>query len=234
MKLNCTYVEALCLAQKEAMSEDENVFIYGPDCGDHKMTFNSTKDLKKQFGERRVFSTPLSEDALLGIGVGAAISGLRPINVFIRADFILLSLNQLARAGIVRNYSAGKLQCPITIRAIIGRSWGNGAEHTKDVYPMFKFLPGIKVIVPSTPQEAYSGLKAAIKSNDPVVCMEPRWLYSHNAEVNTELSIPLENWKHLWCDLPPTPTTKPLEIEYYKMKYGVETDSQMDNFRGPF
>lgn len=234
MKLNITYREALRLAQEDAMAKDENVFLYGLDVGDHKETFGSTTGLKKRFGEKRVFATPLSEDANCGLGIGAAIAGLRPVNIHIRADFLLLCMNQLANiAGNVSYYSLGRLSCPLTIRAIIGKSWGQGAQHSKEIYPLFKHLPGLKVIVPSTPQEAYSGLRAAIEDNNPVLCFEPRYLYENAGEVDTELSIPLDRWKHLWCDHPPTPTAKHLENEYYKMRFGVE-HGEMKDFKGPF
>lgn len=234
MKLKTTFREALCLAQKHAMEKDENVFLYGLDVGDHKETFGSTVGLKKQFGSQRVFATPLSEDSLCGLGIGAAIAGLRPVNIHIRADFLLLCLNQLANiAGNVSYYSNGKLKCPITVRAIIGKSWGQGAQHSKEIYPLLKHLPGLKVIVPVTPQEAYSGLRAAIEDNNPVVCFEPRYAYENEGELDTDTTIGLERWKHLWCDHPPTPTTKHLENEYYKMRFGVD-NGEMENFKGPF
>lgn len=234
MKSEMTYVEALCLAQEHEMETNKNVFLYGLDVGDHKCTFGSTKGLKEKFGKERVFSTPLSEDALTGIGIGAAVSGLRPIYIHIRADFLLLCMNQLGNvAGIVRYYSGGILNCPLTIRAVIGGGWGQGSQHSKTIYQLFKYLPGIKIILPSTPQEAYSGLRAAIQANDPVICFEPRWLYDTKDMVDTEAKIPLEKWKHLWCEEPPMPTTRPLETEAYKLRYGKEVEN-FRTFKGPF
>lgn len=222
MQKELTYCEALREAQKDEMDLDPNVFLYGLDVGDHKSTFNSTKGLKAKFGEKRVFSTPLSEDALTGIGVGAAISGKKPVFIHIRADFLLLCMNQLANiAGNVRYYSKGRLQCPLTVRAIIGlRGFGQGAQHSKEIFPMFKYIPGVKVILPMNPQEAYSGLRAAIQSSDPVICFEYRYLYNMRGTVDTETEMALENWKHLWCPYPPVPTTKPLEDEWLKMRFG--------------
>jgi acetoin:2,6-dichlorophenolindophenol oxidoreductase subunit beta len=234
MRLNLSYAEALCLAQEHEMEKDSNVFIFGLDVGDHKCSFNSTKGLKSKFGDARVFSTPLSEDANMGIAIGAAISGLRPINIHIRADFLLLCMNQLGNiAGNVRYYSQGRLSCPLVVRAIIGKGWGQGAQHSKEIYPLFKYLPGIKIILPASPQEAYSGLKAGIQSNDPVICFEPRYFYNKKEEVDTEKEISLDHWKHLWCEYPPCPTTRPLEKEYYKTRFGVDGDD-MEWFTGPF
>ena len=234
MILNITYAEALCLAQEHEMLANPNVFLYGLDVGDHKTIFGSVKGLVEKFGEKRVFSTPLSEDALTGIGIGAAVMGLRPVYIHIRADFLLLCMNQLGNmAGNIRYMTGGKLCCPLTVRAVIGHGWGQGMQHAKTIYPLFKHLPGIKVIVPSTPQEAYSGLRAAIQANDPVLCAEPRWLYGTKGEVDTELKVPLEKWKDLWCEEPPIPTTRPLENLYYQKKYGCDLRNG-EPFRGPF
>lgn len=235
MKLKTTYREALCLAQEHAMEKDPNVFLYGLDVGDHKETFGTTRGMKQRFGGKRIFATPLSEDALIGLGIGAALAGLRPVNIHIRADFLLLCLNQLANiAGNVSYYTSGKLKCPLTVRAIIGKGWGQGAQHSKEIYPLLKHLPGLKVIVPSTPQEAYSGLLAAIEDNNPVICFEPRYLYETEEEIDTDVKIPLEKWAHLWCDHPPTPTARHLEREYYRQRFGVDGDKMGKDFRGPF
>lgn len=265
MKLKTTFREALCLAQKHAMEKDENVFLYGLDVGDHKETFGSTIGLKKQFGSKRVFATPLSEDALCGLGIGAAIAGLKPINIHIRADFLLLCLNQLANiAGNVSYYSNGKLKCPLTIRAVIGRGWGQGAQHSKEIYQMFKYIPGIKVVVPSSVQDAYSLLLASIMDPNPVVFFEHRWLYDVEGEVDTEkvmslqqvgeniLGVPACGWEVIeqkdsaeitWdhkgryyeCRLPPVPTCRHLEDEYYRMRYGKQDiETYEHRFKGPF
>lgn len=216
------------------MEEDEKVFLFGLDVGDHKCTFGSTKGLREFFGEKRVFSTPLSEDAMTGVAIGAALSGLKPVQIHIRADFLLLCMNQLVNmAGNIRYLSGGKLSCPMTVRAVIGHGWGQGAQHSKSIYQMFKFVPGIKVIVPSNPQEAYSGLKAAIRSNDPIICFEPRWLYGGEGLVDTEIDIPLHQWSELWCSDPPIPTTRPLETLYYQKKYGCDL-REGQTFKGPF
>lgn len=245
------------------MEKDDKVFLYGLDVGDHKETFGSTVGLKKKFGEKRVFATPLSEDANCGLGIGAAVAGLRPINIHIRADFLLLCMNQLANiAGIVRYYSNGKLQCPITVRAVIGRGWGQGSQHSKEIYQMFESIPGIRVVVPSSPQDAYSLLRASIECNDPVVFFEHRWLYDIEGDVDTDFTIPKDFWKITlhgrcgWevieelndkfplpdskgrdfeCPLPPVPTCRHLEDEYYKKRYNKENINTYEHrFKGPF
>lgn len=269
MKLKTSFREALRLAQEHAMEQDENVFLYGLDVGDHKETFGSTVGLKKRFGSKRVFATPLSEDALCGLGIGAAIAGLRPINIHIRADFLLLCMNQLANiAANVAYYSNGKLSCPFTLRVVIGRGWGQGAQHSKEIMQLFQFLPGIKVVVPSSVQDAYGLLKAAIFDNNPVVFFEHRWLYDVEGELDTEIDVNYGEKKEVktgsperievcgWdvieslktdrtvidhrginytCKMPPVPTCRSLETEYYKLKYGSdEIDTYENRFRGPF
>jgi pyruvate dehydrogenase E1 component beta subunit len=269
MKLKTSFREALRLAQEHAMEQDENVFLYGLDVGDHKETFRSTVGLKKKFGEKRVFATPLSEDSLCGLGIGAAIAGLRPVNIHIRADFLLLCMNQLSNiAGNVAYYSNGHLSCPLTIRAIIGRGWGQGAQHSKEIYQLFQSIPGIKIVVPSSVQDAYSLLKASIFDNNPVVFFEHRWLYDVEGELDTEKDVEYGKTKIVkegtperihccgWdviealktdktvvdhrginhtCLLPPVPTCRNLETEYYKLKYGSDNvDTYENRFRGPF
>lgn len=194
MKLKTTFREALCLAQEHAMERDPNVFLYGLDVGDHKETFGSTRGLKQKFSDKRVFATPLSEDANIGLGIGAAIAGLRPVNIHIRADFLLLCLNQLANiAGNVSYFTNGKLRCPFTVRAIIGRGWGQGAQHSKEIYQLFQHIPGIKVVVPSSVQDAYSLLLASIMDPNPVVFFEHRWLYDVEGELDTEIGAKISD-----------------------------------------
>jgi pyruvate/2-oxoglutarate/acetoin dehydrogenase E1 component len=274
MKLKTTFREALCLAQLHAMERDASVLLYGLDVGDHKDTFGSTKGLKQKFGENRVIATPLSEDALCGMGIGAAIAGLRPVNIHIRTDFLLLCLNQLANiAGNVSYYSNGQLKVPLTIRAVIGRGWGQGAQHSKEVYQMFKYIPGVKVVIPSSVQDAYSLLYESIFDNNPVVFFEHRWLYDIEGQLDTEAdhrflannavsyfkkfpadaNIPeycgwevieaMKSKKDFWdtkgnsyqCLLPPVPTARHLEDEWYKMRYGKEDiETYEHRFRGPF
>lgn len=124
------------------------------------------------------FGTPLSEDAMTGVALGAAITGLRPIHVHIRADFLLLAMNQLANMVATTSYgSAGKLKAPLVIRAIIGRGWGQGFQHSKSLQSIFSHIPGLKVVMPSRPHDAKGLLISAIRDDNPVIFLEHRWLY---------------------------------------------------------
>ncbi len=179
-----TYREALNEALHEEMERDKNVFVYGIDVGDHNRIFNSTKGLVEKFGRHRCFSTPLCEDTLVGFGLGAAINGLRPVNIHMRVDFLLLAMNQLLNMVASYRYGTGdKLKVPMVIRAIIGRGWGQSYQHSKSLQSYFAHIPGLKVIMPTTPADAKGLLKSAIRDDGPVIFIEHRWLYDAVEEV---------------------------------------------------
>ncbi len=182
-----TYAQALNLAMKHEMKANPDVFAFGVDIADHKRTFGSGKDLVELFGSNRYFSTPVSEAAETGMAIGAALSGLRPVQIHARADFMLLAMNQLINMASIHSYlSEGQSPVPITVRCMIGRSWGQGPQHSKAMHSTFAHFPGLKVVMPSTPQDAYSLLRAAIQDDNPVLFFEHRWLYDIEGEVDDE------------------------------------------------
>jgi pyruvate/2-oxoglutarate/acetoin dehydrogenase E1 component len=189
-----SYRDAINEALTAEMRRDPGVFVYGIDVGDHKRIFNSTKGLVEEFGPTRCFSTPLAEDAMTGFGLGAAINGMRPVHVHMRVDFLLLGLNQLVNMIATHRYgSGGAMAVPIVIRAIIGRGWGQSFQHSKSLQSWFAHIPGLKVVMPSTPRDAKGMLIAAIRDNNPVVFIEHRWLYDAEGQVPEESSpLPLE------------------------------------------
>jgi len=185
-----TYSQALNLAMKHEMEANPDVFAMGVDIADHKRTFGSGKDLVELFGPSRYFSTPVSEAATTGIAIGAALSGLRPIQIHARADFMLLAMNQIVNMASTHSYlSQGQSPLPLTIRCMIGRSWGQGPQHSKAMHSTFAHFPGLKVVMPSTPQDAYSLLRAAIQDDNPVLFFEHRWLYDIEGEVDDGRNI---------------------------------------------
>lgn len=187
-----TFREALNLALTREMAEDPCVFVFGLDVADHKRIFGSTQGLVEKFGGERCFGTPLSEDAMTGVAVGAAISGLRPVHVHIRADFLLLAMNQIGNMmSNLRYMSGGILKIPLVVRAVIGRGWGQSAQHSKSLHSMFAHFPGLKVVLPTTPQDAYSLLRASIRDDNPVIFLEHRWLYDISGEVDEGEHVPL-------------------------------------------
>lgn len=182
-----SYRSAINQALFQEMERDNSIFVYGIDVADHKRIFGSTTGLLEKFGSKRVFSTPLSEEALLGFGLGAAICGLRPINVHIRVDFLLLAINQLVNMVASYHYgSDGNLQVPLVIRAIIGKGWGQSYQHSKSLQSFFAHIPGLKVVMPTTPADAKGLLISAIRDNNPVVVLEHRMLYDVEDEVPLE------------------------------------------------
>lgn len=188
-----SYCKALNEAMFHEMERDPNVFVYGIGVPDHKKVFGSTNGLVEKFGLERCFDTPLSEDTMTGFGLGAALNGMRPIHIHIRVDFLLLAINQLANMISGYTYSTGgKLKAPIVIRAIIGRGWGQGFQHSKSMYSIFAHMPGIKVVLPTTPNDAKGLLISAIRDDNPVVFIEHRWLYWQEGEVpEKSFTIPI-------------------------------------------
>src|SRR6185369_7002583 len=181
-----TFEKAVNEAITQEMERDKRVFLFGLDVTDHKKIFGTTQGLEK-FGSERFFGTPLSEDPMTGVALGAAISGLRPIHVHIRVDFLLLAMNQLVNMVAATSYtSAGKLNAPIVIRAVIGRGWGQGPQHSKSLQSMFAHIPGLKVVMPSRPYDAKGLLTAAIQDNNPVIFIEHRWLHYVDGDVPAE------------------------------------------------
>lgn len=194
-----TYRQAINEALSQEMATDSSIFIYGIDVADHKRIFGSTVGLLEQFGPQRVFSTPLSEEALLGFGLGACVGGLKPINVHIRVDFLLLAINQLV--NMVSSFgfgSNGALKVPLVIRAIIGKGWGQSYQHSKSLQSFFAHIPGLKVVMPTTPADAKGLLIAAIRDSNPVLVLEHRMLYDVLGKVPKKaLSTPLGKGKIL-------------------------------------
>ena len=187
-----TFEKAINEAIFLEMKRDKRVFLFGLDVTDHKRIFGTTAGLEI-FGSERFFGTPLSEDAMTGVALGAAINGLRPIHVHIRVDFLLLAMNQLVNMVAAASFgSAGKLKAPIVIRAIIGRGWGQGFQHSKSLQGVFAHIPGLKVVMPSRPYDAKGLLISAIRDDNPVIFLEHRWLYWTEGEVPvSSYSVPI-------------------------------------------
>lgn len=173
-----TYCDAINKALYEEMEANSNFFIHGIGVGDFKDIFGSTKGLLKRFGKDRVMDTPLSEDSITGFAIGAAMNGMPNCQIHIRADFALLAVNQLINmAATIEYISNGLLKCPLVVRIIIGRGWGQGCQHSKALFSLFAKIPGLKVVAPATVSDAYCMTKKAIKENKPVIIFEHRWLY---------------------------------------------------------
>lgn len=179
-----TYAEALLEAQKQLLANDERVFVMGEGVDDAGGVFGTTKGLQEEFGETRVFDTPLAENGLTGIAIGAALAGLKPILVHMRVDFVPLTLDQILNHASKWHYMfGGKVNVPVVIRSIIGRGWGSAAQHSQSLQALFAHIPGLKVVMPTTPYDAKGMLMAAIEDGNPVIFIEHRWLYAHMGHV---------------------------------------------------
>ena len=173
-----SYVGAIREALDQEMSSDERVFVMGLDVDDHKAIQGSTHGLLEKYGANRIFTTPLSEDAMTGVAIGAAMAGRRPVHVHIRMDFLMLCMNQLINIAAKSHYMyGGATKVPMVVRSMIGKSWGQGAQHSQNLNAMFAHVPGLKVVAPSNAYDAKGMLIAAIRDQNPVVFTEHRLLY---------------------------------------------------------
>jgi pyruvate dehydrogenase E1 component beta subunit len=174
-----TYREALYQVMRDALSRYSHVIILGQGVDDHTGIFGTTLGLAQEFGPDRVFDTPLAEEGMTGIAIGAALNGLYPIQTHIRVDFILLAMNQIINLAAKYKYmSGGRFEVPMLIRMIIGRSWGQGAQHSQSLQSLFAHIPGLTVIMPANPQSILECYPYVIeKYRSPVIAIEHRLLY---------------------------------------------------------
>lgn len=171
------YAGAVNAALRRCLEELPETLFYGEDVAKPGGVHGVTRRLWKDFGDR-VFDTPISESAILGSAVGAAMMGRRPIVEIMWADFFLVALDQLVnQAANVRYVSGGKLTAPLTVRTQQGNSPGACAQHSQNLEALFTHLPGLRVVVPSNPQNAYDAMVSAVHSDDPVVVFDNRTLY---------------------------------------------------------
>jgi pyruvate dehydrogenase E1 component beta subunit len=168
----------------QAMEVDESVICYGLGVTDPKSVFGTTANLEKRFGSERVFDMPTSENAMTGIAIGAALNGIKSVMTHQRIDFFLLAMDQLVNSAAKWHYMFGsQTSIPITIRLIIGRGWGQGPTHSQNLQAWFAHIPGLKVVMPTTPKDAKGLLISSIFDPNPVIFLEHRWLHNTIGEV---------------------------------------------------
>src|SRR5437868_7750118 len=179
-----SYVDAVREATDQEMARDPSVIVFGLDVDDPKAIQGTTRGLLEKYGSERVFDTPLSEDAMTGVAIGAALAGMRPVHVHIRMDFLLLAMNQLINIAAKSRYMfGGQVSVPIVVRSVIGRSWGQGAQHSQGLHAFFMHVPGLKVVAPATPYDAKGCLSAAVRDDNPVLYVEHRLLHFQKGPV---------------------------------------------------
>ncbi len=183
-----TYREAVRDALSRAMREDEDVFIMGEDIAEMGGSMGVTQGMLAEFGPERVRNTPISEIAIVGTGIGAAMQGMRPVVEIMYQDFLTLSMEQLVnQAAKHRTMSGGQLKVPLTVRTQGGAGWSPGAQHAQQLEAWFVHVPGLKVAFPSTPEDVRGLLWSSIYDDNPVIFFEHRLLYPLKGEVPDEL-----------------------------------------------
>ncbi len=173
-----TLVEAVTQALAYELAHDDKVVIFGQDIGVNGGVFRATQGLQAQFGEERVRDTPLAENMIAGLAVGMAIGGMKPVAEIQFMDFICASIDQILSHGSrIRNRTRGRLSCPMVIRTPSGGGIRAPEHHSDSMEALFSQIPGLRVVIPSSPSRAYGLLLAAIRDPDPVIFMEPKRIY---------------------------------------------------------
>lgn len=182
-----TFGEALREALREEMLREERVFLMGEDIGVFGGAFKVTQGLLDEFGEERVRDTPISEAAIAGIGVGAAMSGMHPVIEIMFGDFMTIAMDQIVNHAAKMHYmTGGKAKVPLTIRTTMGAGRSSAATHSQSLHAWFCHIPGLKVVIPSTPYDAKGLLKTAIRDENPVVIFEDKMIYNLKGPVPEE------------------------------------------------
>jgi len=175
------------------MEKDSRVFLIGQGITSPWYVGNTTTGLVEKFGEKRVIDTPVSENAVTGVAVGAALTQMRPFLVFPRMDFMYLAFDQIVNQAANWHYMfGGKINVPLVIRGIINRGGEQAAQHSQAIQAIFSHVPGLKVVMPSNPYDAKGLLISAFQDNNPVIYIDDRWLYNEEGEVPEEIySVPI-------------------------------------------
>jgi acetoin:2,6-dichlorophenolindophenol oxidoreductase subunit beta len=183
-----TYAAAIREALAEELERDEQVFLIGEDIGESGGVFGVTKGLIERFGADRVLDTPISEEAIVGAGVGASLLGGRPVVEIMFSDFAALAMDMIANQAAKTHYmTGGRLSAPLTIRLVTGTAGATAAQHSQSLEAWFVHVPGLKCVAPSTPADAKALLKAAVRDPDPVCFFEHKLLYNRKGEIDDEV-----------------------------------------------
>lgn len=173
-----TLVEAVTQALAYELEHDKNVVVFGEDVGKNGGVFRATQGLQARFGERRVFDTPLAESMIAGLAIGMSLQGLKPVAEFQFMGFIYPAMNQIiSHAARMRNRTRGRLHCPLVFRAPFGGGIRAPEHHSESTEALFAHIPGLQVVIPSSPKRAYGLLLAAMRNPDPVIFLEPKRIY---------------------------------------------------------
>lgn len=173
-----TLIEAVTAALAYELAHDDNVIVFGEDVGKNGGVFRATQGLQARFGKRRVFDSPLAESMIAGLAIGMSVQGLKPVAEFQFMGFIYPAMNQIiSHAARMRNRTRGRLHCPLVFRAPFGGGIRAPEHHSESTEALFAHIPGLQVVIPSSPKRAYGLLLAAIRNPDPVIFLEPKRIY---------------------------------------------------------
>src|SRR5919108_4407014 len=182
-----TFAQAIKEALAEEMRRDPRVFVIGEDVAEAGTPFKVLSGLVQEFGKQRVIDSPISEAGISGIGVGAAMTGMRPVVDIMFGDFITLTMDQLVnQAAKIRYMSGGKLKVPMVLRTTLGATRRSAAQHSQSLHAWLSHIPGLKVAVPSTPYDAKGLLKTAVRDDNPVAVFEDKMMYTVKGSVPEE------------------------------------------------
>ena len=185
-------VEAVTQALAYELAHDDDVLVFGEDVGKNGGVFRATAGLQARFGSQRVFDTPLAESMIAGLAIGMSTQGLKPVAEFQFMGFIYPAMNQIiTHAARMRNRTRGRLHCPLVFRAPFGGGIRAPEHHSESTEALFAHIPGLQVIIPSSPKRAYGLLLAAIRNPDPVIFLEPKRIYRLNKQEVTDDGIAL-------------------------------------------
>ena len=193
MTREISFREAVCEAMAEEMRLDPTVILIGEDVGRSGGIFKCSEGLFDEFGPERVIDAPISEAGYVGVSVGAAMTGLRPIAELMFGDFSLLTMDQLVnQAAKIRYMTGGQCKVPLTVRLSMGAGRSSAAQHSQSLHALFSHIPGLKVVIPSCPADAKGLLKSAIRDDNPVLVFEDKMMYNDSGPVpEEEATVPL-------------------------------------------
>lgn len=179
-----SYRDAIKEGLQQALERDAKVFLIGEGIDDPGGVFGTTVGLAQRFGKDRVMDSPIAENAMTGIAAGAAMTGMKPVFIHMRVDFLPMCMDQIVNHAAKWSYmTGGRVKVPLTIRAVVGRGWGSAAQHSQSLQSLFAHIPGLQVLMPASPYDAKGMLLGAIAGHTPTLIIEHRWLYDQKEAV---------------------------------------------------
>src|SRR5579883_291096 len=173
------YYQAIHEATDLCMEKDPSVYVIGLGATDPKGIFGTTSGLEAKYGSARVMDMPCAENGMTGVAIGSALVGMRPILLHQRIDFAVLAMEQIVNQAAKWHYMfGGRKSVPLVVRLLVGRGWGQGPQHSQSLQAWFAHVPGLRVVLPSTPQDAKGLLISAVEDDNPVIFIEHRWLHN--------------------------------------------------------